>query len=142
MADYSEHYSIIYVDLLEMDPTLPSFPSRPYSASEKYADKIQRIYDLLIRAASLRQRLRILAFAFYLGELIYGPNTTKIQRLEVKQMVSAYYYQAAIRVYRIFELDKLQIYRTRQMALYNVSKLRSAEYQMLCSEEVFPGGSN
>lgn len=142
MAIYSEHYVIIYGDLLEIDPAYPSFPHQPYSPNEKYTDKIQRTYNLLIRAASLRQRLRTLAYAFFLGELICGPNTTKIQRLEAKQLISAYYYSTTTRLYRIFELNKLQLYRTKQMTLYNVSKLLSAEYQMLCSEEVFPGGSN
>lgn len=141
-ANYSEHYRIIYADLLEVEPTFPSFPNPPYISSEQYTDKIRRIYSLLLRAASLQQRLRTLAFAYYLGELIYGPDTTKAQRMEVKQMVSTYYYHTAIRTYRIFELDKSQIYRTKQMTMYNVFKLRFAEYQMLCSEEVFPGGSN
>ena len=142
MANHSEHYVIIFSELLEMDPTYPTFPHQPYNSDEGYTDKIQRTYNLLIRAASLRQRLRTLAYAFFLGELICGPNTTKIQRSGARQLISAYYYSTTTRLYRIFELDKLQLYQTKQMMLYNVSKLLSTEYQMLCPEEVFPGGSN
>jgi hypothetical protein len=130
----SAGYLLMLQEVMATIPASPTLPKRPYSPFDKYSDKVNRTYISLRRAASLRQRLRVLMYAYYLGELIAGDETTSTQKSKAKKVISSYYFAASVRTFHIFETDAAQIYRTTNTTLGIIVKLSHSEYVSLCPE--------
>ena len=67
----------------------------------------------------------------YLGQLI---EEREISKGSCKQIISEYFYNVAVRVYYIFELNPAQILATKATTLIMVRKLRQKEFQKLTLE--------
>ena len=92
---------------------------------------VEMTYNCLLRAQRLKHRISVLVFAFYLEQLIENRGMSK---RACKQIISEYFYIAAVRVYYIFELNLAQILATKATTLIMVRKLRQREFQKLTLE--------
>lgn len=135
-------FTLLVNELLEEEPRTVNIQSLPYSQEEKYEHKVQMTYWKLLRSAKSRRRILTLIYAFYLGQLIDGDSVTKSQNIKARQLVSEYYFKASKRVFRLFEEDPAQIYRTKTITLSTLTQISHDDYISLVPLNVLPGGSN
>ena len=135
-------FLLVLDELLKREPAVPVVPPPPYRPTDKYINKVQTTYAKMIRALSVYQRQHALLYAYYLGQLINGENTTSSQRKKAESLVSKHYAKIAERTFRIFEVDPGQIFRTVALTTMDLYNLSLQDYLSFVPEEVFPGGSN
>jgi hypothetical protein len=127
-------YLLISADLNEIEPIDPTVPPPPYNSSTSAVAKIKITYRQLLRAKRLHNRISILEYAFYIGQLIEN-ELTPSQRTNIKSSLTDYYYRVCVWTYYIFEvLGVQQIYRTKNTTLAIISRLKSREYRDLANE--------
>ena len=121
-------FNAISLDLREVLPTQITVEPIPYDLFQDTPIQIQTILRKLRRFKG--NRIKSLVYAYYLGEILENVSQS---RTSYRSMVtSEHYYQAAIRVYNIFEPYGLeQVYRTQNTTLTMVRRLTSSEYNHL-----------
>ncbi|PKC67561.1 hypothetical protein RhiirA1_393644 [Rhizophagus irregularis] len=124
-------YEIVLQDLLTEGNSFHELQDESYSDEMDDKTKIHVTYRCLLRAQRLKQRIPVLVFAYFLGQLIEQKELTKKQ---VRQIVSEYYYWISVRVYYIFETNPIQIYCTVNTTVNLIRSLRQNEIKQLVLE--------
>jgi hypothetical protein len=135
------HYQTILGDLSITEPETITLPEKPYTSNNKYLAQVRKCYVKLQWASSHNHRKGTLFYAYCLGEVIENLES-RSKRSKAKQLITKHYCTIARRTYNIFAMDPAQIYRTKNMTTMDVVRLSNAEYELLVTDEVLPGGSN
>lgn len=135
---------IILQDLVEIEPVNVSIPTCPYRNNDTIIMKMRKIKEVMLRANRLKRRTLILYCYFLFGQLLESVDITRAQRMEARQRLTTYQYVVAIRVYRIFEQRRDQIFRTKCCSPKSFHRLSSNEVILLCAleENIFTGDEN
>jgi len=117
----------------------------PYLSNDSTQQKVKTAYRSLLRAIRLKNRMLMLANAFYLRQVMETEISSPAERTQYKNMMTIYYYQASKRTYYLFEtLGIDQIGRTKKLTLRMVFNLKAQEFRNLVDEvyEIFAGAAN
>lgn len=109
--------------------------SCPYDLSNSWNTSVQYVYRQLRDELRRRNRIMSLVYGYYLGELISFSVTPRLKWLkfvEEQQIAKEKrYYLGATRIYKLFENDISQLYRTLYFSFRRVSDMRNDEFQQL-----------
>ena len=135
---------IILQDLIELESTNVSIPICPFNNNDPTNIKIRKIKKVLTRAKRLNKRRILLYCYFILGQILENVEITRAQRMEVRHQLSIYQNVIAIRIFRIFEHRKAQIFRTKRCTPKNFHQLAASDVVLLCilEEDIFTGVEN
>ena len=122
---------IILFELLNAETISLVLPTRPYQEDDKFMVKINKTFRQMQRQTARSARRKLLMYAFYLGELLDQEQTTALQRTKARKTISKYYFNAALRVYRLYCHDRYQIYRTSLVTLKKISSVSSEEFERI-----------
>jgi hypothetical protein len=134
---------IISADLLEVSPLQPSLPPCPFHSRDSHREKLEKINIQILRAKRTHNRIKLLYYLYWIGYVMELPTLTKSQRNDLKDQISTYNYVVATRIYRIFEFDPTQIFRTKCATTTHFYRLKTNQFQDLClTTEFFAGAQN
>jgi hypothetical protein len=128
------------LELLKMDLvhigayTLRQIPC-PYDLTNSWESCIQTVYQLLKSEMSGRNRIKIMAYGYYLGNLIDLSCSPRQKWLEFVQdqhiRNEFYFYRGSIRLYHLFKDNLSQLYQTTQLSYRRIQRLKADEFQQL-----------
>lgn len=120
-------------DLVRIGSYLLKQIDKPYSLSDPWENSVEKILQHIKRAR--RNRIMTMVYGYYLGELIQLSATPRAKWLEFasehKLRGEMYYYKGAIRIFKLFERDVEQIYRTETLSLRVLTLMTTTEYESL-----------
>ncbi|CAG8703533.1 6613_t:CDS:1 [Funneliformis caledonium] len=94
--------------------------------------KVQSIYQALLRACKIRDRVLILVNAYYLGQLLETESTNPSERIMLQNMMTIYYRLGVTRIYYLFEfLEVEQIQHTQIINFATIRQLKACEFRAL-----------
>ena len=127
-------YTILVQDLSEDTPENVDVTPAPYDILQTTEVQISLTYQKLQRASRRKDRIMVLVYAYYLGELLENIPNRK-QRAYLNSQVTEYYSKGARRTYSIFErMGVTQIYRTRSTKLSHIVQLSHAQFIALTQD--------
>ena len=133
--------NIIEADLLEFLPFQPTLPSCPFHSRDSTKDKVTKINQQIMRMKRMNHRTNLLYYYYWLGNVLENPSLTRFQRMEIRQQITAHNYTVAIRIFRIFEFDPSQIYRTKKATTTHFIRLTAPQFRSLYSNSEFLAGT-
>ncbi|CAG8642077.1 8964_t:CDS:1, partial [Gigaspora rosea] len=102
----------------------------PFNESHDPLTAVNLTQPLLNRAIRLRNRIKTLVYAFYLGILF--AYATSDQKTHMRRVVSSHYYTTSMKIHDIFSARGIrQIYGTLEVTFYEFRQLTRAEVQQL-----------
>jgi predicted membrane-bound dolichyl-phosphate-mannose-protein mannosyltransferase len=108
---------------------------RPYSLVNSWDISVQNIYNHMRQVGKQNNRIMTMVYGYYLGELIHFSVTPREKWKEFvheHNIPNEYYlYRGAERIYRLFERDPEQIYRTLTLTFKILSRMTISEYKSL-----------
>ena len=120
--------TLMTLDLYETSPETPVVPSL-FFHTETVEQRTKFLYQQLLRAKRMKNRILLLFYAYRLGELIETIAETLLERALCIRHLSRYYQKVIIRTFYIFEsLGEEQIFRSQHMTMAMISRLSHTEY--------------
>lgn len=124
-----------YQDLIRIGSYTLRQIDRPYSLNDAWESSAQNLYQQLKLMMRQHNRIMIMVYSFYFGELIQlsvTPRAKWDEFVKEQQIPNSYYlYRGIIRTYQLFEKDSSQIYRTVTLTFNVISRMKATEYQNL-----------
>src|SRR4051812_3515253 len=109
--------------------------TRPYNPGDSWEASTQTVYQKLKDEMQQRNRIMIMVYGYYLGELIQLSVTPRYKWQEFTQANNItneyYFYLGSIRIYKLFEKDPAQIYQTSALSFRNIRRMKVADYKEL-----------
>lgn len=102
----------VEIELLLIFPLEASLPPAPYSPSGDRAAQIRQTVRALRRSIELKNRLKALINAFYLGKLFDDGAETISQKFLRKREVNRHYVAMADKIYDVFETNPASLLET------------------------------
>ena len=126
-------YDIISDDLQQTNPQIIQISSQPYNDNDKMIIKISSTYEALQFAKSMGERIEVLVYAYYLGNLI--ATCPPKQKHVYHSYLTTHYIDVSKKVYQLYRITGIeQIYRTRQTTLTMFQKLFRPDLKRLIIE--------
>jgi hypothetical protein len=127
-------FTILVQDLSEDTPENVDVMPAPYDILQTTEVQISITYQKLQRASRRKNRILVLVYAFYLGELLENIPNRK-QRSWLSSQITPYYSTASRRVYTIFEkMGVTQLYRTRSTILHLIYQMPHSDFITLTQD--------
>jgi len=136
------NFCLVLDDLIAEGPQSLSFPNPPYLDTDAYEKKFQKVYTKLLRYVAKKHRHMVLAYAYYLGQLLEDKSIPRSKRMQSQRSITTYYSFATRRVYQIYKHNPVQILYTKETTLKHIQLLHKEDFEVLAPKEVLPGGSN
>ena len=127
-------YTILVQDLSEITPETINVTPAPYDILQTTELQISLTYQKLQRASRRKNRVMVLVYAYYLGELLENIPNRK-QRSWLNSQITPYYSTASKRVYALFEKTGVtQIYRTQSTTLRLIYQMPHIDFISLTQD--------
>jgi hypothetical protein len=115
---------------------------RPYHPGDPWEISTQVVYEKLKNEMQQRNRIMIMVYGYYLGELIQLSVTPRHKWQEFIQTNNVtneyYFYLGSIRTYKLFEKDPAQIYQTSALSFRSIRRMKVLDYKELlqCNQDL------
>ena len=114
--------------------TLQSIES-PYFLTDEWSEAMNKAYNATQQTSQQKHRIYTLVNAFYMGKLIELSVTPREKWIEFVHQNSIKNerrnYLGSTRIYKLFETNIEQIYRTQQMTFRAVARLKNRQFKDL-----------
>ncbi|CAG8639296.1 5149_t:CDS:1, partial [Cetraspora pellucida] len=116
----------IIVDITAHVPDDVNITPPPFNKSHDLVTAVTLAYLLLSRTMRLRNRIKTLVYAYYIGMLF--ANVTSDQRTQMCRTLTPHYYLMAIKIYDVFAPRGVhQIYETSRVTFQDFRRITSEE---------------
>jgi hypothetical protein len=124
-----------YSDLLQIGSYTLKQIDKPYSLTESWETSVQYVYQKLKYEMTQKNRIMTMVYGYYLGELIQLSITPRDKWKEFAHdncmPNEIYFYRGSERLYKLFEKDISQIYRTLTLTYRTITRMKLAQYKEL-----------
>jgi hypothetical protein len=114
-------------DLLNIKENAPIQQLNPYDSNDPWDHSIDTVFQLLRSEMLERNRIKVLMYTYYLGELLNLKALPRIAWLEYVQQHDIsdeyHYFLGATRTYQVFKDDHEQIYRTNYLSFWVLARM-------------------
>ena len=115
-------YTLVLSELKELDPIIPNVYSEPYEVGDVVKVKVKKLLQQIDREKTLKDRIAVLTYYFYLGKLLNEDS-------KAKKYLTPYQRKIARRTYYIFEsLTYWQIGRTKALQPRHLHQILNQQY--------------
>lgn len=107
----------------------------PYNLEDSWEESFRQIYFKFKLKRSQRNRIMTMIYSYYLGELINLTVTPREKWLEFVQNQQVqgeqHYYRGMTRMYKLFNSNMEQIYRTSYLSYRIILNMRTSQFNEL-----------
>jgi hypothetical protein len=137
----NNNIQIILNDLHATNPRNPQVPQPFYRETNSPHIKINGVLRQYRRAKSLNQRIEMVLYMYYIGEIL-EVNAQRSERTSSIRELTCHYFKLAKKVYYLFEmLGAEQIMRTTRTSLTMIYELTRLQHIQLIDEAITIAGA-
>ena len=122
--------TFIEQDLKETEPQDIDFPPAPYSDTNTLEEKVLIAYHCLQRSLRLKSRTLSLVNAYFIGKAI-NQEIDVYRKQALRRKLTHHYRIMVDNVYDLFEVNPLQMLRTKFVTVQEIRKMKRAQILFL-----------
>jgi predicted membrane-bound dolichyl-phosphate-mannose-protein mannosyltransferase len=129
-------------DLIQIGSYTLKQIDRPYNSSDSWEQSVQNVHQHLRNEMKQRNRIMIMVYGYYLGELIQSSITPRDKWQEFvrnfKVSTEYYLYFGSTQIYKLFKDNSAQIYQTSTLSFCALFRMKIHDYEELiqCSQDL------